>query len=346
MVYGVLKLKNICWRMQIQFKLLYQCLTCISFLYLLCFPLMGYSQENPEDFPLDETNLEPVFISFSHLYYDVNKDSAIFDQEKVSFGVRFKLNDYWSGNVWVDFLKDPGEPPYLKPAHITYNNNKFKIDLGVFFVSQWRVQQQYWQNRYVHESFQSYYDLGYSADLGIRGTYFFNEKLKADVAIVNGKGYENPGLTLPLRYGAAAYFSPMEEALVKVYYDFYNEKIKQKTFSVFCTYGNNDKYSFSAEYNYKDNFEFLDISAHGLSSYSNFHITDNLGLFFRFDQIWYDGFVVEEIELLLDDNRLILSGLQYQLFDNLRVAAAYKRMDYISYHVSNVIQLSVEYRTP
>lgn len=62
MVYGVLKLKNICWRMQTQFKLLYQRLTCISFLYLLCFPLMGYFQENPEDFPLDETKLDTYYL--------------------------------------------------------------------------------------------------------------------------------------------------------------------------------------------------------------------------------------------------------------------------------------------
>ena len=313
---------------------------------MLCVHWLGYTQNYPEDWSLGEAKVVPVFVSFSHLYYDINRDSTVFDQEKVVFGARIKFNEYWSGNIWVDFLQDPGESPYFKPAHVTYKNTKFKIDVGLFFLSQWRVQQQYWQNRYVHKSFQSYYDLGYSADLGLRGTYFINEKIKADVAVVNGKGYEKPGLTLPLKYGATAYISPMEETLVKVYYDFYNEKIRQQTFSIFFTYGNNGAYSFSAEYNYKDGLDFSDISAHGLSGYSNVHITDNMGLFLRFDQIWYDGFVAEECDLPRDNNHLILSGLQYQLFDNLRVAAAYKRINYISYLCSNMIQLSVEYRTP
>lgn len=305
-----------------------------------------HPQEASDDSISEVRGIEPVFISFSHVYHDMQADSSMFDQEKVSFGARFTLNDYWSGNIWIDFLKDPGEPAYLKPAHLTYRNSNFKMDVGLFFLSQWRIQQRYWQNRYIHESFQSYYDLGWSADVGVRGTYTFNKLLKADVAVVNGDGYKKPGIAFPLKYGAAAYITPVDEALFKIYYDFYPEDVRQNTLSVFVNYGESKKYTLSAEYNFKNGLEHIHSQAHGFSGYSNVHITDYIGIFFRYDQIWYEGALSTNQEPLRDNNHIILSGMQYELFANLRVAATYKRMEYLSYDSDNIIQLSIEYRTP
>lgn len=315
--------------------------------FLSCFFLSTLFAQDDMEFEIDSNaTLTPLFLSFSHVEQNLSVDSFSFYQEKIAFGARFTINKYWSGVVVVDFLKDPSEHPYLKPAFVTYQTSSLKLDMGIIFLSHWRHQLRSWNNRYILKSFLDYYDFGWSADLGIRGRYKFNKYFEADVSVVNGEGYKEPGLSPPFKYSTAAYFTPRDPWLFKVYYDFEHNEQKEKTTAVFINYIPKSRYTFSAEYNYKQGLALNQLSAHGFSGYSNIYFTNYLGVFFRYDQIWYnfDETIVAANTYL--DNQLVLYGLQYQLFENIRIAAAFKRRNFVRNKPDNIIQLSLEYRTP
>lgn len=303
-----------------------------------------WAQGDPDKSDTRHKPITPVFISFSHLNHHLKNDSTFFEQEKVVFGARFNMNKHWSGNVWVDFLRDPDEHPYLKPANLTYKKNKFKLDIGLFYLSQWMMQLRKWENRYIQKTFQDYQGFGWSSDVGLRGTYTFNDHLKTDVAVVNGAGYKTPGFRIPFKYSATAYIQLISKSMLKVYYDFYNMEKKQTTLSVFLNYGNGKHYSVSAEYNSKKGLDFKTLSAHGFSCYSNIQLKKELGVFIRYDQIWYQGLKSITLNVQRYDNLLFITGIQYQCLQNIRIAAAYKRWNVITEGTENIFQLSLEYK--
>jgi len=163
-------------------------------------------------------------ISFSDYRVDLERDSTVYEQDKLIFGFRSQIHTNLSARVGIDFYR-PNEDdarqftPYLKPAVLTYSRQALTLDFGIFYTSQFDQQRSYWGHRYISRTLHNKYHFGYSSDLGIRAKYVINRFFAVDAALVNGDGYKYVKVASPLKLASALYLTPADGVTIKAYYE-------------------------------------------------------------------------------------------------------------------------------
>ena len=277
----------------------------------------------------NEKYIEPCVISFTNFHGSLKSDSFAFQQDKLILGINYQINENWSGRFWLDILRydniqNPQKlTPFIKPGYISYHKNRFTVDAGIMLATQYSSQLKSWGNRYIYRIFQDNHSFGWSNDFGIRGKYDVLPNFAVEAGILNGAGYRNVGISLPLKYTGALFYSPSERLCFTAYSDIYRKNIPQATLATLLDYRKNNKYSFSLEYNYKTNYNF--ISGHdryGISAYSTIHFLNNLALISRVDKLYLKPGKIQ-VEKPIKD-RLCILGLQYQPLEQIRLAVDYQ----------------------
>ena len=114
--------------------------------------------------------VKPFIQSYTQARMDMRRDTIIYKQEKMIFGVDCKFNENWSASAGFDFINM--NTLYLKPSVLTFRKDRWKIDGGIFFTSEFDINlQQFWSNRFIERGAAEKWLADPTADLGIRVAY-------------------------------------------------------------------------------------------------------------------------------------------------------------------------------
>lgn len=223
----------------------------IALLYILFLSTKVFSTNQDST-----SSIKPYIISFSNICYYHQNDSIKFEQDKLLFGINFRMSRSVSGKFGVDFVRYdrnnmPGTlTPKIKPACISYLGSRFRIDAGIFFNSNWQYQFPKWGLRHVKKIYLDEYKFIPSADLGIRFSSRINKIISYDFALMNGKGFKDVTPQKPILFSASVNIGCEENILFRLYSDVSSgNTVQYSLFSLLC-YQRED-FGANIEYNIK-----------------------------------------------------------------------------------------------
>jgi hypothetical protein len=216
---------------------------------------------------------------------------------------------------------------YFREAAVVYTKDKLTVNFGIVSTRTFDFQQGFWGKRYLGPEFQATYGYGYVADLGIVADYRFNDIIKVDLSLLNGKGYTNIQTDNSLKTTAGITITTPEKLYARLYGDIMKPfGVWQTTLVGFAGYKNNF-FSFGAEASYKTNLDLL--KGHdvwGMSATGSIFFGTNSEIFARYD--YAASLLVGESDLQWDyskDNTYFIGGFQHIFSDNLKAAINFRR---------------------
>ena len=269
--------------------------------------------------------VKPYLHSFTHARVDLRRDTVIYKQEKVIFGLDIKMNENWLAKVGVDLIDM--NKPYLKPTVLTFRKNRWTLDGGIFYTSELdKAMSQFWGNRFIDRVAVDKWMLLYSADLGVRATYRWSDFVITDVSIVSGNGYQH----LRERYHP----KPAFRAIITPFRSFQlggyiaarkGEGVVETTFSSFAHLQMGDKWKATGEYHRQTdcrlaNGHTLDV----MSVYGTYYLMSWMGVMGRYDLIRSNKVEPSgENWNVSNDGQAFIGGLIFRCFPTVRVSVNY-----------------------
>ena len=114
---------------------------------------------------------------------------------------------------------EPRRYAYFREAFLSYSKDKLTLNMGIIKTHMNEYQQKFLGKRYIANTLQSLNEFGYVSDLGFGVDYKFNDIIKADFNIMNGKGYSNIQIDNNLKVSAGLYITPTRELAFRVFGD-------------------------------------------------------------------------------------------------------------------------------
>lgn len=237
-----------------------------------------------------------ILTTFGNLHtgFGSSNDDRGFELERAYLGYQYNFANGLEIKTVADFgqskdVKDMNRIGYLKNAYVSWKRNGWKLSGGLISTTQFKTQESFWGKRYVMKSFQDEYKLGSSADLGLSVAYTFNDKVSADVIIVNGEGYKKVQFKDGLQYGAGLTLKPCQGLTIRAYGSYNEATVKGEkgitNLAGFAGY-QHDKFSIGAEYNFQMNSG--NVKAHhqnGTSVYAHVPACSKVNIFGRWDYL-------------------------------------------------------------
>jgi len=127
------------------------------------------------------------------------------------------------------------------------------------------IQEKIWGHRYILKSFQDEYKFESSADIGISLAYKINEIISIDAILINGEGYKSVQLDSTYRGGAGITIKPIQNLILRGYFDYEKKEEPLINFATFIGYSN-DLISAGLELNIEKNNKYK--KEHNLTGYS------------------------------------------------------------------------------
>lgn len=259
----------------------------LSIAMIVAFTVALVAQEKPAFTPSGKASAK----LFTNIHTDITDGDALsaFELTRAYFGYEYQMTETFSGKVLLD-VGDPGVgslemTAFAKNALLQYKENGLTVQFGLVGTKQFSIQEKSWGYRYISKSFQDEYKFGASADLGITAAYKFSEMISADVSILNGEGYKKVQGDSIFKYGVGVTVLPVDGLTLRVYADMMGDTVDQQNIAAFIGYAADD-FSVGAEYNTLLNNKYNDgADLTGLSVYATYHLSDNMGVFGRYDQL-------------------------------------------------------------
>jgi len=273
-----------------------------------------------------QVTVKPYIQSYTQGRIDLRRDTVIYKQEKVIFGLNIKINEIWSASVGFDYSFSKNIP-YLKPASLTYRKDRWTMDAGIFYVSELdKSMSQFWSNRFIERVAIDKWMLLYSADLGVRATYRWNDFITTDVSFLSGNGYMQLREKYHPRPSFRAIITPLRPlqlgGLIAVRK---GEGFVETTFSSFAHLQMGNKWKVTGEYFRQTNSRLVEGQRMDLLSvYGTYYLTAWMGMMGR-----YDFINTNRIEPLVenwnvrDDGQMIIGGLIFRCLPTMRVSLSY-----------------------
>jgi hypothetical protein len=287
----------------------------------------------------EKSSSTPYAKIFSNFHTNLGNKESAFEIQRAYLGYQHKMNEHFSGDITFDVgisqvkINDTTSATsslqmtaYLKQAALIYKNGKFKADMGMISLKQFKVQEKYWGFRYIEKSYQDLYGLSTSADLGASVEYQILPMLSADLTFRNGEGYKKMQSDKHFNSGLGLTFTPIKGVTLRGFYDYMNNKEEpQRTIAHFIGYQNN-KISTGIEYNTQLNHKNKrDRNLKGYSIYSSFKINDQFKVFGRFDDLNSNELNGENTSWNKAKNgSFIISGVEYMPVKNIQLALNYQ----------------------
>lgn len=305
-------------------KILFVLLVLLSIIYT------GYSQS------LENTG-KPVGEIFSDFHYNINDTlkTTGFGINRAHLGYHYTIDGDFSATIMVNIgtpedLADGSVPKryaYFREASVTYKKNKLTVNFGMVNTRYASFQQAFWGKRYLGPEFQAAYPYGSVADLGIVADYTINDIIKADLSILNGKGYTNIQFDNSIKTALGLLITTPNNISIRLYGDIMKPHgVVQTTLIAFASL-KNDLFSLGAEASYKTNLDYIKgDNVWGLSATGAIFLSKKTEIFVRYD---YAASVVAPYAELqwdyLKDGTYFIGGLQHTVNQNLRFALNFRR---------------------
>ncbi|MGE0089719.1 MAG: hypothetical protein AB7S50_09635 [Bacteroidales bacterium] len=279
-----------------------------------------------------------VFSNF-HMQLNSPELESAFEVQRAYFGYTYQMSENFTAILKLD-IGSPNQTSqydllkryaYFKNAGLVYHKNKLTLSFGLIDLFQFKVQERFWNHRYIYQSFQDLYKFGNSADLGFSAEYKMNDFLSGDFSVMNGEGYNQ--LQTDNAYKSALGISvfPLKNLTIRLYADYMEKDEIQTTWSSFVAYDFNHKASIGIEYNIKLNYNYtIDQNLSGISMYASYEISKMVQLFGRFDKLWSNKISGEPYQWNINkDGSAIIGGVQVTPIKNILIAINYQ--DWVPY---------------
>lgn len=273
---------------------------------------------------------DPILTVFTNFHSGLAEagDDRGFALERCYLGFRYAITDDLSFRGAIDIGQFPKEEDnqrfaFLKYAEIQWKLGRMKLNAGMISTTMFKVQEYFWDKRYLMKSFQDEYDFGSSADLGISVAYDFDDRLSADFIFANGEGYKKLQINNGLLYGLGVTYRPIDQLTLRVYGEL-NEggEDGERTSKVLALFGGykNEHFSLAAEYARQFNYDHLQgRDVYGTSVYGSWYIDKRWEIFARYDKLMSNhGWQATE------DGQRIVCGLQWKIGKYIRLAPNFR----------------------
>jgi hypothetical protein len=278
---------------------------------------------------------KPITEIFSDFHMNLSSDTTTgFGVKRAYLGYNYVYNQNWSGKAIVnigtpDDLPEGSEPrryAYFKEASFSYTKDKLNVTFGITTTRLFTSQQRFWGKRYLADPIETSGDYGYNSDLGVVADYKFSETVTADLAVMNGEGYNQIQLDNNLRSSAGITITPGKKLVFRLYSDIMKtDNIWQSTFIGFTGF-RNDLFNVGVEYIYQTNHDFNSgHDAWGLSGTGAITVLKNTELFLRYD--YATSFLLNGEQHrwnYSNDGSFMISGIQYTFNSSLRMSLNYR----------------------
>ena len=273
-----------------------------------------------------QITVKPYIQSYTQGRIDLRRDTVIYKQEKTIFGLNIKMNENWSASVGFDYSFSKNIP-YLKPASLTYLKDRWTVDAGIFYVSELdKAMSQFWNNRFIERVAIDRWMLLYSADLGVRATYRWNDFIATDVSFLSGNGYQQLREKYHPRPAFRAVITPIHAlqfgGLVAARKE---EGVVETTFSGFAHLQIDQKWKLTGEYHRQTNSRLTEGQRMDIASvYGTYYLTAWMSAMGRYDFIKTNKMETSgESWNALEDGQLMICGLIFRCLPTVRVSVNY-----------------------
>jgi len=268
---------------------------------------------------------KPFIYSYTHGRVDLHRDTLIYKQEKIIFGLDIKLNEYWSAHVGVDLIRM--STLYLKPTVLTCQKGRWTIDGGIFFTSEMdKTMSQFWGYRFIEKIAADRWLFSPTADLGMRVTYRWNNFITTDISLVSGNGYQ--GLTKKYHPKPAfrVMITPFRPLQLGGYISTRKEEdVSETGINCFAHLQTCNKWKVTGEYHHKSNCRFAEKHKMDVASiYSTYKLLPWIDLMGRYDFVKSNKVNPSgESWNVQDDGHAFMGGLIFQCFPSVRLSIDY-----------------------
>ena len=304
----------------------------LSGVILLCTFTNARGQNNADDFEPSGSVFGTLFSNFNTSLSGPDPQTA-FEVRRAYLGYEYFISPEFSAEVKLD-IGSPDDASqysllrrfgYFKNAALYYQpSDNIEIGFGLLGAIQFKVQEKFWNRRYIAKSFMDEYKFGPSADIGLKGGWS-SEKVDVDVALFNGEGYSSLQNDNTFKGGAGITYRPLKNMTTRIYSDLSVKKIEQSTTTIFAGY-QEDAFSLGGEYAMHRNRSFQkDQNVYGFSVMGDLRIASNVRIFGRYDQV--DSNILPEESVpwnLANDESAIITGVEYCPLEAIRIAANYQ----------------------
>lgn len=277
----------------------------------------------------------PIAEIFSNFHYSLNDTTKTtgFGIERALFGYNFTKANNFSATVILN-IGSPEELAedvkarryaHFREAFVSYSKDKLTVNMGITKTLLGDYQQRFLGKRYIADHLLSMNGYGYVSDLGILAVYRFNELIKADASVMNGKGYSNLQVDNNLKISAGLIISPAN-FLFRIYGDAMKKgENLQSTLVSFAGY-KNDQFTIGTELSHKANFGPLrGNDVWGFSCTGAINLTDKIQFFARYD---ISQSVLSNEESIrwnyLNDSDLAITGIEYEFTEKIKISLNYQ----------------------
>lgn len=300
----------------------------LTIMVVLCITLIAMSQEPKEAFTPKGKPIIRIFSNAHSTFADGNNTSA-FEVTRVYLGYEHHFSEEFSGTVIYD-VADPGVgklqmTSYLKNAFLNYKHKNLSVNFGMMPTTQFKVQEDFWGNRYIEKVFQDAYGFAASADLGVSATYKFSKMFSADLAIANGEGYKKVQADTKYKTALGITFNPVKELTIRGMADVMGQETAQNTFAGFVGY-KTGKLALAAEYNYQKNHAMVaDNNYFGTSFYGSYNLSKKAKFFARYDDLKSNTPSGKTDNWnLAGDGQLYMAGFEYALVPGIKLSPNFR----------------------
>ena len=266
---------------------------------------------------------KPYLMSYTQGRVDLNRDTIIYKQEKVIFGLDFKLNEYWSARVGIDLIGM--NTPYLKPTVLTFRKNRWTVENGIFATSEMDLSMnRFWNNRFIDRVAADKW-ISPTADLGVRVTCRWNDFITTDISLASGNGYQK---LLDKYYPKPAFrvmLSPVKPIIIGGYIGARKNDVVETTFNSFVHLNMGSKWRATGEYYHKTNSRFVEGNRINVfSTYAMYSLQSWLELMGRYDFVKSNRIEsTGESWNVQEDCHAFIGGLIFKLFPTVRMSVNY-----------------------
>ena len=280
---------------------------------------------------------KPIAEIFSDFHYSINDTSKTtgFGITRAHIGYTYTPGGDFSAEIMIN-IGTPEDLPegavpkrygFFREAAIIYKKNKLTLNFGMVNTRYADFQQGFWGKRYLGPEYQAAYPYGSVADLGVVADYRFNEIVKVDLSVLNGKGYTNIQTDNSLKTAFGMLISTPNNIFIRLYGDIMRPQgVTQVTMIGFAGL-KTDLFSFGGEASYKTNLDLVKgDDVWGLSATGSIYLGSKSEIFARYD---HAASIVCKGETLqwdcLKDGTYFIGGFQYTFNQFLQAALNFRR---------------------
>lgn len=216
-------------------------------------------------------------------------NASAFEVTRVYLGYEHHFNQDFTGTVIYD-VANPGVgglqmTAFLKNAFLNYKHKNLSVNFGMMPTTQFKVQEDFWGNRYIEKVFQDKYGFNPSADLGASISYKFSNIVSADLSVENGEGYKKVQTDNKFKTAVGLTINPVKELTIRGIADVMGQGTAQSTYAGFVGY-KASKFALAAEYNYQKNNAYISGNDwYGPSFYASVDLSKKSKFFARYDDL-------------------------------------------------------------